>query len=84
MPGRFSIAAGEMGVRTAHQQEARAQLVVHVHGSEGAADGSDSGEEAAVLDAALDASALAADLKVCGIQRCAGLKSSEPSPLSRR
>lgn len=72
--GTVAAAAGAMGVRTAHQQDAKAQLTVEA----AAADGGDtadapgggegggygSGEDAAALDEALQGGAGEAELKV--------------------
>ena len=64
-------AAGEMGVRTAHQAEEKAQMVVSVRRLRPteADDGADSGDDAAALDAAAEETAgrSAADIKVHGV-----------------
>ncbi len=55
---------GAMGTRTVHQLDAKAQMVVHVTRSQGTAEGIESGDESEVLDAALEGSAMGADMKV--------------------
>lgn len=50
---------GALGVRTVHQKDAKAQLVVQTSHSEAAGSAGDSGDEAEWLDAAADGSAAA-------------------------
>ncbi len=70
-------AAGELGVRTAHQAEEKAQMVAAVRRLQPASaeDGADSGDDAAELDAAAHgtASNLAAEMKVHAFVMCSRL-----------